>query len=289
MWACATAGETGEMCNAVKKLKRIAEGTNTAKDPQTEADAIAEIGKELADMITYADLLAARLGIDLESAIVTKFNEVSDRMGCTIKLAHKTAVSIRGYSGELIMPIAFERLAAAMRGVAEEHRNGSSSAHDVHDLLLALSRILEGKTVQQAFGAPGDWGYDTPIGVALAAERCNDAETIKPTSCPQCGVTEWIAGPSGGGSQNVQCAGCKKWFNQSVFGLEDIGGPVEPDPEKWSFDTKTEFAKKNAACAGCGRKPRRLNPLPVGWTWDTMEPTNEWLWCHACNATPAGE
>jgi NTP pyrophosphatase (non-canonical NTP hydrolase) len=74
------AGEAGEVCNAVKKLRRLADGTNTAKDPQTEAEAVALIAQELADTIIYADLLAARLGIDLERAIRDKFNDVSRRM-----------------------------------------------------------------------------------------------------------------------------------------------------------------------------------------------------------------
>lgn len=85
-WACAMAGEAGEACNAVKKLRRLADGTNTAKDPQTEPEAIAAIGAELADTIIYADLLAARLGIDLGRAIRAKFNVVSRRMNSDITL-----------------------------------------------------------------------------------------------------------------------------------------------------------------------------------------------------------
>ena len=74
-WACAFAGEAAEVCNAVKKLRRIADGTNTAKDPQTESEALKDIGAELADTIIYADLLAARLGLDLSAEIEAKFNE----------------------------------------------------------------------------------------------------------------------------------------------------------------------------------------------------------------------
>lgn len=85
-WACAMAGEMGEACNAVKKLRRFDHGTNTKKDPQTIDDAVAEVAKELADTVIYADLLAARLGIDLEAAITEKFNVVSDRMKSTVKL-----------------------------------------------------------------------------------------------------------------------------------------------------------------------------------------------------------
>ena len=85
-WACAMAGEAGEACNAVKKLRRIADGTNTAKDPQNEIDAIKAIGAELADTIIYCDLLAARLGLDLSVEIQSKFNEVSRRMKSRVRL-----------------------------------------------------------------------------------------------------------------------------------------------------------------------------------------------------------
>jgi len=85
-WACAMAGEAGEACNAVKKLRRLADGTNTAKDPQTEADALKAIGAELADTIIYIDLLAARLGLDLSVEVQAKFNEVSRRMNSTVRL-----------------------------------------------------------------------------------------------------------------------------------------------------------------------------------------------------------
>jgi NTP pyrophosphatase (non-canonical NTP hydrolase) len=71
------AGECGEACNLIKKLRR-------GQDITVES-----IGKELADVVTYVDLLAARLGIDLEVAIINKFNEVSDRCGSAIKLGEQ--------------------------------------------------------------------------------------------------------------------------------------------------------------------------------------------------------
>lgn len=85
-WACAMAGEAGEVCNAVKKLRRLADGTNTAKDPQTEEACKKAIASEIADTVIYLDLLAARLGIDLGQAVCDKFNEVSDLRGSTFKL-----------------------------------------------------------------------------------------------------------------------------------------------------------------------------------------------------------
>lgn len=73
-YGCALAGEVGELCNYLKKVKR---GSNIA---------ISEIAKECADVFIYLDLLCARLDIDLEEEIISKFNEVSDRVDCDIKL-----------------------------------------------------------------------------------------------------------------------------------------------------------------------------------------------------------
>ena len=44
------------------------------------------IADELADAIIYADLLATRLDVSLEDAIIRKFNEVSERMGSQFKI-----------------------------------------------------------------------------------------------------------------------------------------------------------------------------------------------------------
>lgn len=40
---------------------------------------------------------------------------------------------------------------------------------DAKDLLGVLAHIVDGKTVDRAFGSPGDWGYGTAIGDALAS------------------------------------------------------------------------------------------------------------------------
>jgi NTP pyrophosphatase (non-canonical NTP hydrolase) len=80
------AGETGEACNAVKKLRRHEDGTNTTKDPATEEECIADVAVELADTVIYADLLAARLGIDLAEAVRSKFNAASVLCGADERL-----------------------------------------------------------------------------------------------------------------------------------------------------------------------------------------------------------
>lgn len=73
-WGCAAAGEMGELCNLLKKRRR-------GEDIDVE-----DVGKEIADVVTYLDLLATRMGLDLAAIVAAKFNEVSDRIKSEIKL-----------------------------------------------------------------------------------------------------------------------------------------------------------------------------------------------------------
>ena len=41
--------------------------------------------------------------------------------------------------------------------------------NDCAELLRCLSRVIEGRDVQAAFGSPGDWGYGSPIANALVS------------------------------------------------------------------------------------------------------------------------
>lgn len=73
-----------------------------------------------------------------------------------------------------------KQLSMAIRQAAEElsdrYQNtddalllNKNDANDHAELLRVLARVLEGKLIITAFGAPGDWGYQHPIGKALAA------------------------------------------------------------------------------------------------------------------------
>lgn len=66
-------------------------------------------------------------------------------------------------------------LATAVRKKAAELRNvdvttaqEDQTLRDAAELICVLARVAEGKPMAKAFGAPGDWGYETPIGEALA-------------------------------------------------------------------------------------------------------------------------
>ena len=55
-------------------------------------------------------------------------------------------------------------LAEEIRELSRRESYTDCEMSDVCELLKTLSRIVTGKTISEAFGAPGDWGYDTPIG-----------------------------------------------------------------------------------------------------------------------------
>ena len=79
-WSNAMAGEAGEVCNAVKKLRRIETGARQANG-LTREEAIKAIAQEIGDTYLYLNLLAMRLDINIEDAIRDTFNRVSDREG----------------------------------------------------------------------------------------------------------------------------------------------------------------------------------------------------------------
>ena len=73
----ALTGEMGEAANLLKKMKR---GDFTLDQIRED------VGRELADVAIYLDLLADHLGIDLGAVTRSKFNEVSERIGSLVRL-----------------------------------------------------------------------------------------------------------------------------------------------------------------------------------------------------------
>jgi NTP pyrophosphatase (non-canonical NTP hydrolase) len=100
-WVNATAGENGELADALlmimltraigmmaNEAKKIERGEYAASsDEQRE-----EIGSylhnrfadEAADVVTYLDILCARMGVNLGDAVIHKFNDVSMRVKSSV-------------------------------------------------------------------------------------------------------------------------------------------------------------------------------------------------------------
>ena len=79
---CELAGEVGELCNVIKKLERERLGLPGSR--ATEED----LAAEMADVIIVLDLIAARFDVDLERAVVRKFNATSDKLRLNTKLSY---------------------------------------------------------------------------------------------------------------------------------------------------------------------------------------------------------
>jgi NTP pyrophosphatase (non-canonical NTP hydrolase) len=77
-WCNAVLGELGEAANVIKKIER---GDFTLDEARTM------LAKELADVQCYLDILAYRAGVDLGQATAEKWDEVSRRVGCDLRIA----------------------------------------------------------------------------------------------------------------------------------------------------------------------------------------------------------
>lgn len=80
-WLQAVVGELGEYANVRKKFER---------GDITQMEFFQLAASELADVATYLDLLAYQLGIDLGVAIMNKWNEVSARVDCALRITSGT-------------------------------------------------------------------------------------------------------------------------------------------------------------------------------------------------------
>lgn len=72
-WAVAMGGECGEALEVCKKLRR--------GDYSLDGDGRERLADEIADMVIYADILAAQAGIDLGEATRKKWNKTSAKIG----------------------------------------------------------------------------------------------------------------------------------------------------------------------------------------------------------------
>ena len=88
-WMTATMGELGEAANVAKKLNRVRDGiSGNSETPEQLREMLAD---EIADTFIYLDLMAQSQGIDLEEAVLTKFQKTSAKIGYDDKLLRRSA------------------------------------------------------------------------------------------------------------------------------------------------------------------------------------------------------
>lgn len=79
-WAVELGGETGEILNEVKKLRRQELGWRGSRTT------VGKLADELADGLICLDSLARHYGVDLAEAVTRKFNATSDKVNLPYKL-----------------------------------------------------------------------------------------------------------------------------------------------------------------------------------------------------------
>jgi NTP pyrophosphatase (non-canonical NTP hydrolase) len=83
-WSNALAGEVGEACNVVKKLRRPELGTVGNKHDQEAYRQ--QLASEIGDVLIYLDLLANAAGYRLEHCVMKAFNDKSEELDMPIRL-----------------------------------------------------------------------------------------------------------------------------------------------------------------------------------------------------------
>lgn len=86
-YAAAMAGEVGEAVNFTKKIRRLQDGKHRVYNKGISEKALIKgLGKEIGDIVAYAAIEASRVGLDFETIVCDKFNEVSKRVGSKRRL-----------------------------------------------------------------------------------------------------------------------------------------------------------------------------------------------------------
>lgn len=88
-WSNAALGELGEAANLIKKLRRGDLALNDYiidSDGQRSKTVRQCLADELADVVTYVDILALQIDVSLGDAVATKFNENSKRVGADVEI-----------------------------------------------------------------------------------------------------------------------------------------------------------------------------------------------------------
>lgn len=86
-WMTATVGELGEAANVIKKMKRAQDGIKGNKEDMATLQN--KLQRELADTVTYLDLMCQSMGMDLGTILIQKFNEKSEEIGYPNRIIYK--------------------------------------------------------------------------------------------------------------------------------------------------------------------------------------------------------
>jgi NTP pyrophosphatase (non-canonical NTP hydrolase) len=122
------AGEVGEACNVIKKLERERLGINGSRDT------VEHLAEELADVIICTDLIAMQAGIDLEGAVVAKFNASSEKVGLKTRMVRRQSPAVTADEASDLVKLAAECHRA--KWVFQVDEEAPPRAHEARQLVV---------------------------------------------------------------------------------------------------------------------------------------------------------
>lgn len=111
-WGNALAGEIGEVCNKIKKIRRIQldmTGQQLRNQPDHVGPLIGDIAGELGGAFVYMIALADALQIDLTDAIRDEFNKVSTEQGFDVFIPARPEIDPIEAAARALKPAARDR------------------------------------------------------------------------------------------------------------------------------------------------------------------------------------
>lgn len=189
-WLTAITGELGELASLLKMRNRERDGLPGNKFSPTDK----QIADELADVLTYLDLLAEVLGVSLGAAAVEKFNEVSERVGFPDRIAAQFE-DVKRLTRDELYKIADRIISECPYMPWPE--NGSDDLTDQQKRAVSFIAETFGSELMKRpwYGTPLAKPRLKPIGMIDAED--GDYSPPKPVSEPSLGVL----------SQNVRATG----------------------------------------------------------------------------------
>lgn len=194
------AGETGEACNVIKKLERERQGwagSRASKD---------QLAEELADVVICADLCAVTAGIDLDAAVIAKFNATSEKVGMTTRLPAPGGIEalLKAYR------TAFIAFGAAPPGSPTE-REMRPKAFAAHSTITAALTAREREVASAAYDAGFSasrprWNGQYPGSAHRYANyKAARSEYLQTLSAGESGKKDQGASPAGSGKKLCEC------------------------------------------------------------------------------------
>lgn len=226
------AGESGEACNQIKKLERARHGWRGSKG------SVSQLAEELADTVICADLVAVTAGIDLQAAVVAKFNATSEQNGLTTRLTAWRTINSAPRNTDVMVWWPIVRL-DENGDPTDKIVGGSAIISELQgdywlepDVMNAIGDHMGDDETYAAH--PSHW-ISLPVGpidVGEDEERC----TVCDVPFEDGGLVYWDA--SDAGHLHAECCGPERESYVNADGSPLADGEPIPEPFHWKAESK---------------------------------------------------